>query len=143
MDPETESSSLFNLETLKVRADAARAQREARGVSDQVEANQQKEAPPFDQKLVGKWLEVFWPYKVDGKTTKIWASGKVVRIADGLADKRTARCQNFLPAGAILWAWEADPAFNEPAGEQWLHVLLPSKCGMRKCSMRGAMIRAS
>ena len=32
----------------------------------------------------------------------------------------------FLPAGAILWAWEADADFDEVAGEQWL-VLLPNK----------------
>ena len=31
-----------------------------------------------------------------------------------------------LPAGAVLWAWEADPEFDEPAGEQWL-TLLPAK----------------
>ena len=42
--------------------------------------------------LVGKQLEVCWPYKVtkDGKkkTAKIWASGRVVRIADGLTDAK-------------------------------------------------------
>ena len=29
-------------------------------------------------------------------------------------------------AGAVLWAWDADPAFDEAAGEQWL-ILLPKK----------------
>ena len=26
----------------------------------------------------------------------------------------------------LLWAWEADPEFDEPAGEKWL-ALLPKK----------------
>ena len=32
----------------------------------------------------------------------------------------------MLPAGALLWAWDADPEFDERAGEQWL-ILLPKK----------------
>ena len=28
--------------------------------------------------------------------------------------------------GALLWAWDADPEFDERAGEQWL-ILLPKK----------------
>ena len=56
----------------------------------------------------------------------IWATGTVKRIADGLADKRSARAQQILPGGAVLWAWDADPEFEEAAGEQWL-VLLPKK----------------
>ena len=39
---------------------------------------------------------------------------------------RPARAQKILPAGALLWAWEADPAYDERAGEKWL-VLLPKK----------------
>lgn len=70
--------------------------------------------------------QVLWPYKENGTTVKIWARGRVKRVADGLTDKRSARCQQFLPAGAILWAWEADAEFDETAGEQWL-VLLPKK----------------
>ena len=31
-----------------------------------------------------------------------------------------------LPAGALLWAWDADPEFDELAGEIWM-VLLPEK----------------
>ena len=57
---------------------------------------------------------------------KIWASGTVKRIADGLTDKRSKRAQAILPAGALLWAWDADPDFEEVAGEQWL-ILLPEK----------------
>jgi hypothetical protein len=50
----------------------------------------------------------------------------VRRVADGLRDKRSARAQKLLPAGALLWAWDADPEYGEEAGEEWL-VLLPKK----------------
>ena len=32
----------------------------------------------------------------------------------------------MLPAGGVLWAWDADEEFGEKAGEQWL-FLLPQK----------------
>ena len=87
--------------------------------------------PAFDQRPVGKWLEILWPYTLKdgaekGEKKLIWATGRVVRIADGLTDKRSKRAQKLLPAGAVLWAWEADPEFEEAAGEQWL-MLLPKK----------------
>ena len=69
---------------------------------------------------------ICWPYKEDGKTVKIWASGTVRRVADGLTDRASAKAKKILPAGALLWAWDADPEYNEAAGEKWL-VLLPSK----------------
>ena len=70
---------------------------------------------------------VCWPYKLDGKTIKIWASGTVKRVADGLTDRTSARAKKILPAGAILWAWDADPEYNEKAeAEKWL-MLLPKK----------------
>ena len=90
---------------------------------------QQLRAPAFDTNLVGKRLEVLWKYfdKSNGNTpTLIWASGRVVRIADGLTNKRTKAARTVLPAGAVLWAWDADPEFDEKAGEQWL-ILLPQK----------------
>ena len=121
-----EAQSLFNIERLYARAVAERARREAAGISDSVEVGQQQDAPKFDISLVGKRLEVCWPYKERGKTVKIWASGTVRRVADGLTDTRTARAKKILPAGALLWAWDADPQFDEVAGEKWL-VLLPEK----------------
>ena len=56
----------------------------------------------------------------------VWSTGRVARVADGLTDKRSSRAKKVLPAGAVLWAWDADPDFEELAGEQWL-ILLPSK----------------
>ena len=98
------------------------------GVADNVERMQQKEAPAFDQALVGKRLEVLWKYfdKATNTPHMIWATGTVKRVADGLSDKRSPRARSVLPAGAVLWAWDADPEFDEQAGEQWL-FLLPKK----------------
>ena len=69
-----------------------------------------------------------WPYKEGGKTRKVWASGVCKQIADGVVTKKSALCtpKTILPAGAMLWAWDADPEYEEAAGEQWL-VLHPDK----------------
>ena len=127
-----EASSLFSIENLLEKAKAARERREAAGISDSVEAAQPRMAPAFDVNIVGKRLEILWPYRFgpDGKplpkAEKIWASGTVKRVADGLTDTRSARAKKILPAGALLWAWEADPAYNEVAGEQWV-ILVPDR----------------
>ena len=47
----------------------------------------------------------------------IWATGRVTRVADGLTDMRSARAKKLLPAGAVLWAWDADPEFVGDHGE--------------------------
>jgi hypothetical protein len=137
-----EARSLFNVDLLLAKAEAARARRVTAGISDSVEVQQQEHAPPFDIKLVGKWLEVCWPYKVNGKTAKIWSSGRVVHVADGLTDKTSERAKKILPAGAVLWAWNAEPAFNEQAGEEWL-FLVPGKWNRRVQSTAGATTHAS
>ena len=49
-----------------------------------------------------------------------------MRVADGLNDMRTKQGKKLMPAGAVLWEWEADPEFNEEVGEKWL-TLLPAK----------------
>ena len=54
-------------------------------------------SPAFDSRLVGKRLEVCWPYKETGKTVKIWACGTVKRVADGLTDRTSKRAQKVLP----------------------------------------------
>ena len=97
-----EQQSIFNVSNLLEKAKAARERREAAGISDSVEVRQDREAPPFDTRLVGKWLEVCWPYKEDGRTVKIWATGRVKRVADGLTDKRSPRARKILPAGMLL-----------------------------------------
>ena len=131
---EVEKRALFSAEELGRKADAAMQRRIEAGVSDSVEdlngGVNRGAAPAFDQALVGKRLEVLWPYtdKDTGKRILIWASGSVTRVADGLSDKRSARAMQDCPAGGhvVLWAWDADPEFDEPAGEKWL-ALLPQK----------------
>ena len=102
--------------------------REAAGVADSVERMQPKKAPAFNQALVGKRIEVLWKYfdKDTNQPRMVWSTGTVKRIADGLTDTRSKRAQKILPGGAVLWAWDADPDFDEQAGEQWL-ILLPQK----------------
>jgi hypothetical protein len=95
-----EDASVFSVDRLLERAEAARLRREAAGICS-VEVRQPPR-PTFDTQLVGKQLEICWPYKRDGKTTKIWASGVVKCVADGLTHKRTERCTTILPAGALL-----------------------------------------
>ena len=77
---------------------------------------------------MGKQIEVLWKYhdKDTGEPMLIWSTGRVARVADGLTDKRSSRAQKLLPAGMLLWQWDADPEFGEKAGQQWLH-LLPAK----------------
>ena len=82
-------------------------------------------------------LEVLWKYELpDGTSQLIWATGRVARVADGLTDTRTKRGKALLPAGAVLWAWDADPEFGEVAGEKWL-VLLPKKWNPTKAIVYG------
>ena len=102
---EVEKRALFSAEELGRKADAAMQRRIEAGVSDSVEdlngGVNRGAAPAFDQALVGKRLEVLWPYtdKDTGKRILIWASGSVTRVADGLSDKRSARAMQDCPAG--------------------------------------------
>ena len=77
---------------------------------------------------MGKRIEVLWKYfdKETDTPVMIWSTGTVKRIADGLTDKRSPRARSVLPAGAVLWAWDEDPDFDEQVGEQWL-ILVPKK----------------
>jgi hypothetical protein len=123
--------ALFSAGELRAKAEAERQRRVEAGIADGVERQQPHDAPAFDSKLLGKRLEVLWRYweALEGGERKahlIWATGRVVRVADGLTDKRSSRAKKILPAGALLWAWDADPEFGEVAGEQWL-ILLPKK----------------
>ena len=124
--------TLFSAEDLEAKAQMAMQRRQETGVADRVERKQPTEAPAFDQALVGKRLEVLWKYfnKDTNEPHMIWSTGRVVRVADGLTDKRSSRAKKVLPAGAVLWAWDADPDFDEQAGEQWL-FLLPKKWNPR------------
>ena len=137
---------MFNVETLLAKAKVERARREAMGISDSVEAAQPPTPPPFDSRLVGKRLEVCWPYKdkENGETVKIWASGTVPRVADGLTDKKSARAKKILSAGALLWAWEAEwliPYIMRPPVSCGWYCFLRN--GINTCSMPGVTTHAS
>jgi hypothetical protein len=128
--------SLFNVELLLEKAQVECERRERELVTDTHEYVQPPTAPPFDAELVGKRLEICWPYKQHGKTQKIWASGVVKRVADGITDKRPRARTKLLEAGALLWAWDADPEYDEKAGEEWLllkpkHFNKPVEYGWR------------
>jgi len=94
---------------VRVGAEAWEAMSEAER-SAKVATYQGDCTPAFDERLVGKRLEVLWKYfdKTDGnKQVLIWASGRVVRIADGLTTTKSKKAKKVLPAGAVLWAWDA------------------------------------
>ena len=132
-----QQKAIFSVDELARKAAEAVVRREAAGISDRVERLQPKKAPPFNQQLVGKKLEVLWKYQLpDGTSQLIWATGRVTRVADGLTDARSKRARMFLPAGAVVWAWDADPEFGEVAGEMWL-VLLPGKWNPPKPTVYG------
>ena len=101
------STTRFSGEQLRAKALVEMERRVATGVADQVELLQPREAPAFNQELVGKWLEVLWRHhnKDTGELHYIWSTGRVVRIADGLSDARSSTARKILPAGAVLWAW--------------------------------------
>ena len=58
---------------------------------------QQNDPPPFDQYLVGKLMEVLWKYTnmETGEKVLIRATGRIVRVAVGLTDKRSPRAQKI------------------------------------------------
>ena len=71
-----EAQDLFNISSLLPKAEAARARREAAGISDRVEVVQQLEAPPFDTNLVGKWLARFaGPTKREARLSRFGRRG--------------------------------------------------------------------
>ena len=50
-----------------------------------------------------------------------------VRMVDAAIAGCTHACnKKILPAGAVLWAWDTDPEYDEEAGEEWL-FLRPEK----------------
>ena len=129
---DVEKKAVFSTEQLAAMSDAEMQRRIAAGIADTVEnmngVSGATGAPAFNQELVGKQVEVCWKYfdKDTNEPMLIWSTGRIVRVADGLTDKRSPRARSVLPAGMVLWAWDADADFGEAAGEQWL-ALLPQK----------------
>ena len=79
-------------------------QLEERGEIDWVGDRQpERGTVALDDSLVGTMLEVRWRYyhKETGKPVYIWCTGEVMQVSDGGVTKRTARCKNILPLGAV------------------------------------------
>eukprot|EP00325_Prymnesiales_sp_UTEX-LB-985_P018516 CAMPEP_0174751734 /NCGR_PEP_ID=MMETSP1094-20130205/100470_1 /TAXON_ID=156173 /ORGANISM="Chrysochromulina brevifilum, Strain UTEX LB 985" /LENGTH=333 /DNA_ID=CAMNT_0015957267 /DNA_START=1 /DNA_END=1001 /DNA_ORIENTATION=+ len=101
---------LAELVAKEVEADAVQGV-SVQGVIDWVQDRQQKEGTvPLDDSLVGAMLEVRWRYrhKVTGKPIYIWCTGEVLQVADGGTTKKSQRCKNVLPLGAVRIKWPAD-----------------------------------
>ena len=116
---------MFSKDELDAQADAAMQRRVAAGISDTVENLNDKVAPAFDQKLVGKQLEVCWKYfhKDTKEPMLIWATGRVVRVADGLTDTRSSRAQKVLPAASMQPYFALQPLFA--CGWTWAFLAEP------------------
>ena len=60
-------------------------------------------------------------YVLDAKGKKvpqhIWCECEVVEVADGVTTKRTPRCKNLMPAGALRVRWPEDASRKEPRGD--------------------------
>ena len=68
-------------------------------------------------------------YLLDAKGKKIpyciWCECQVAEVADGVTTKRTPRCSNLMPAGALRVRWPADAKREEPEKFAWI-ILNPA-----------------
>ena len=86
---------------------------------DTVRTSKTRDAPPLRDNISNSW---------GGRALKL-PNEHATRAQVLLSKERrggSKRAQKILPAGALLWAWDADPDYDEVAGEQWL-ILLPEK----------------
>ena len=82
---DVESRSFFSAAELERKVELALKRRREAGISDDVEDMQPLRAPAFDT-LINRRIEVLWKYFDKSNSDKqqlIWASGRVVRVADG------------------------------------------------------------
>eukprot|EP00965_Chrysotila_dentata_P066503 2201731-Pleurochrysis_carterae.AAC.1 len=52
----------------------------------------------------------------------MWCEGEIVRVADGISDKRSERARNLLPAGALQIKWPEDTEREEPESFAWMSL---------------------
>ena len=89
------------------------AEMEEAGELDGV-GDEQTDAPPLDDSMVGSKLEVCWRYwrpptdeeMASGEKrkkigVKMWCEGTVEQVANGTSVKETPRCKSLLKAGAL------------------------------------------
>ena len=109
------------------RAEDERERLEHIGELDRTGDVMPKKAPPCDDSLVGKELEIRWRYwraaeegeRGKKKAADIWCVGTVVQIANGTTDKASPRCKKILDAGAVCIKWPVDKDFDEGEHYTW------------------------
>mmetsp|Transcript_18512 Transcript_18512/g.27844 ORF Transcript_18512/g.27844 Transcript_18512/m.27844 type:complete len:220 (+) Transcript_18512:529-1188(+) len=119
-------------EQLRAAAIVERTRLEARGILDQVGDRQPEVAPPLNEALVGRKLEIHWrswrPAEQGERGKKkqvfIWCEGIVEEVSDGTI-RKSKRSKDALPAGAVRIRWPADSAFEESETLVW-SILNPS-----------------
>ena len=112
---------------LLARSQLERERLEQIGELDRTGDIMPREAPPCNDSLIGKELEIRWRYwrpAAEGergkrKAVDIWCIGTVVRIANGKTDKESPRCKKILDAGAVCIKWPADKDFDEEEQYTW------------------------
>ena len=113
------------LDELLERAEKERERLEVLGELDRTADVMPKDAPPCNESLIGKELEIRWRYwrpATEGergkkKAVDIWCVGEVVRVANGTTDKESPRCKHPLAKGAVCWP--ADRDFGERESFTW------------------------
>ena len=115
------------LDELLKRAETERERLEALGELDSTADVMPKDAPPCNESLIGKELEIRWRYwrpakegeRGKKKAVDIWCVGEVVSVANGTTDKESPRCKHPLAKGAVRIKWPADADFDERETYTW------------------------
>ena len=115
------------LDELLERAEKERERLETLGELDRTADMMPKDAPPCNESLIGKELEIRWRYwrpakegeRGKKKAVDIWCVGEVVSVANGTTDQESPRCKHPLAKGAVRIKWPADADFDERETYTW------------------------
>lgn len=122
-------------EELLAAAERERERQEACGELDTVGDRQPSKAPPLDESLIGRKVEIHWRYwrptteaeqsKAKGKRKApqkkqvfIWCEGTIEEVSDGTI-RQSKRHEDALPAGAVRIRWPADADHAEKETLVW------------------------
>eukprot|EP00965_Chrysotila_dentata_P190689 6174039-Pleurochrysis_carterae.AAC.2 len=105
---------------LELAARATKAQREAKGVGDSVQERQPVSAPILDAGMVGKRVEVLFPYSAPGSAQELlWCAGETLFVVDGTNLPRS----KFKAGKCAMVRWDANPQHDEPVTESPVRLL--------------------
>ena len=131
------SRALCSPEQLAASIARERERREAAGFTDAVQMKMPQKPPDFSSRLVGTQIEICWGNYIstsDNKTkVKMWCPAKIMRVADGEADKGrdgqplTSAARALAPRGMVLVEWEPDPVRGETEATTVWYLLDPRK----------------